>query len=81
MSTRSTSSAAPEGQSRRMSAVEAVVNVAVGYVLAVLTQMAVFPVFGLTVRLDQHLGIALMFTSISLVRGYALRRFFNRLGT
>ena len=34
-------------QSRRLSLIEAITNVAVGYVLAVVTQMLVFPWFGL----------------------------------
>ena len=34
-------------QSRLMSLAEAVANVAVGYAMAVLTQMLVFPLFGL----------------------------------
>ena len=36
-------------QSRWMSLVEAVTNIVVGYGLAVLTQIAVFPLFGLQV--------------------------------
>jgi hypothetical protein len=34
-------------QSRRMSLVEAATNVVVGYAIAVLTQLLVFPIFGL----------------------------------
>lgn len=36
-------------QSRLMSLVESFANVLVGYGVAVITQMAVFPLFGLTV--------------------------------
>ena len=36
-----------EKQSRRMSLVEAISNVAVGFGLAIATQMLVFPLFGL----------------------------------
>jgi hypothetical protein len=38
------------GQSRRMSLVEAIANVVVGYGLAVLTQILVFPLFGRSSR-------------------------------
>jgi len=65
-------------QSRRMSLVEAATNIAVGYGLAVATQLAVFPFFGLPARLDQSLGIGLIFTVVSLGRSYLLRRLFNR---
>ena len=66
-------------QSRRMSLVEAVANVVVGYVIAVLTQMLVFPIFGLQVSLADNLAIGLAFTTISLARSYVLRRLFEAL--
>ena len=65
-------------QSRRLSLLEAVTNVVVGYVLAVLTQMIVFPRFGLTSSLKDNLGIGAAFVGISLIRSYALRRVFER---
>ena len=64
-------------QSRRLSLLEAVTNVTVGYVLAVATQVVVFPWFGLHASLGDNLGIGAVFTSISLLRGYALRRLFE----
>ena len=44
-------------QSRRMSLVEAIANVVVGYAIAVLTQILVFPIFGLQVSLSDNLAI------------------------
>ena len=66
-------------QSRCMSFVEAVSNIVVGYGLAVLTQVIVFPLFGLHVSLVENLLIGCLFTAVSLVRSYALRRIFNAL--
>ena len=66
-------------QSRRQSLIEAITNVVVGYALAVLTQMMVFPRFGLQVSLGDNLAIGAMFVLISLARSYALRRLFERL--
>ena len=66
-------------QSRRLSLVEAITNVAVGYVLAVITQIMVFPWFGIHPSLGENLAIGSIFTGISLVRSYALRRLFERL--
>ena len=66
-------------QSRLMSLVEAVANVVVGYGVAVLVQILLFPVFGLSVSLGQSLAIGLVFTAVSIVRSYALRRLFERL--
>ena len=61
-------------QSRWMSLVEAVTNVLVGYGVAVATQWLVFPLFGLHVTLQENLLIGLIFTAVSLVRSYVLRR-------
>lgn len=64
-------------QSRVMSLVEALINVAVGFGLAVLTQMMIFPLFGLGVSLVQNLQIGAIFTAVSILRSYALRRLFE----
>ena len=66
-------------QSRLMSLVEAIANVAVGYGVAVATQIAVFPMFGLIVSFGENLAIGGVFTAVSLVRAYLLRRVFERL--
>lgn len=64
-------------QSRRMSAVESVANVLVGYGIAVTAQVLVFPLFGLHASLGDNLAIGAVFTVVSLARSYALRRVFN----
>ena len=66
-------------QSRLMSAVEATANVAVGYGIAVITQVMVFPLFGLNASLIENLILGSIFTIVSLIRSYALRRMFNAL--
>ena len=67
-------------QSRTMSLIESVANVIVGYVLAVATQMVVFPWFRIEAGLTEHLTIGLAFVGMSLLRGYLLRRLFERRG-
>ena len=64
-------------QSRRMSLIEAATNVVVGYGVAVLAQISVFPLFGIHASLPDNLLIGLVFTIVSLARSYALRRVFN----
>ena len=66
-------------QTRLMSLTEAIANVVVGYALAVLTQVLVFPLFGFEPSLSENLRIGLVFTALSLARGYLIRRFFDRL--
>ena len=66
-------------QSRLMSLAESLANVLVGYGVAVLTQLVVFPLFGLVVTVTENLLIGLIFTAVSIVRSYALRRGFEAL--
>ena len=61
-------------QSRLMSLVEALANVAVGCCVAVLTQTPVYPRFELDTILRQNPTIGLIFKVVSIVRSYALRR-------
>lgn len=64
-------------QSRLMSLGEAVANVAVGYGVAVFTQILIFPIFGLHTSLGQNFAMGWIFTGVSLVRSYTLRRLFE----
>jgi hypothetical protein len=64
-------------QSRLMSLVESVVNVIVGYGVAVLTQILIFPIFGLHTTLAQNLKMGAIFTIVSIARSFALRRVFE----
>ena len=66
-------------QSRTMSMLEAMTNVVVGYVLAIVTQIVVFPWFGIETGLPEHLTIGLAFVGVSLARGFLIRRFFEGL--
>jgi len=64
-------------QSRLESFVESLMNVVIGYVVAIASQLAVFPLFGIDVALSTNLWIGAWFTLISVVRSYTVRRLFN----
>lgn len=64
-------------QSRAMSLVESFANVAVGYGMAVVTQILIFPIFGLQTTLAENLMMGAIFTVVSIGRSYALRRLFE----
>ena len=64
-------------QSRLMSLVEAVANVIVGFGVAVVTQILIFPIFGLHTTLSQNLKTGAVFTIVSIARSFALRRVFE----
>ena len=65
---------------RGMSALEAIVNAVVGWLVALATQLALFPVVGLQAAPAQHLMLIFAFTAVSIARSYLLRRAFARLG-
>jgi len=70
-------------QSKLMSLVEAATNVAVGYGLAVLAQLVVFPWFGLPARVSDALAIGALFTLLCRARHntvYAERMIMRSLG-
>lgn len=60
-----------------MSLVESVANVVVGYGVAVVTQLLIFPIFGLHTTLAQNLKMGAIFTVVSIARSFALRRVFE----
>ncbi|WP_028030719.1 DUF7220 family protein [Gemmobacter nectariphilus] len=64
-------------QSRLMSLVESLANVIIGYGVAVVTQILIFPVFGLHTTLAENLKMGAVFTVVSIARSFALRRVFE----
>ena len=55
-----------------MSLVEATINVTMGYVLAVVTQIAAFPWFGIEATVHEHLAIGISLAGVSFSRAYLL---------
>jgi hypothetical protein len=64
-------------QTRAMSLVESIANVVVGYGVAVVTQILIFPMFVLRTTLAQNLLMGVAFSLISVARSFALRRAFE----
>ena len=67
-------------RSRRLSLLEAAANVAAGFGLALVAQVAAVPVLGLQTSLRQNAALSAIFTLVSLGRSYVLRRLFARIG-
>lgn len=66
-------------QTKKQSFIEAVVNIFIGYIVAVLSQMLIFPIFDIQTSVSDNLLIALYFTAVGLCRVYILRRMFNKI--
>ena len=66
-------------QSRCRSFIESCTNTASGIAVAFAATFIVFPMFGYEATVEKSLYISLIFTVISLIRSYVIRRLFNRL--
>ncbi len=64
-------------QTKTQSMIESLINVAIGYGVALLAQIAVFPLFGIRIPMSDNILIGAIFTVISIARSYAVRRLFN----
>lgn len=64
-------------QSKLGSLIESLVNIFIGIAVSFAANLVVLPIFGYPVTFWDGLGISLVFTIISLVRSYVIRRCFN----
>ena len=69
------------GQSKKSSAREALLNITIGYTISFASNAVILPTFGHPITFLQNIQIGLIFTVISIARGYLIRRYFNRLIT
>lgn len=69
-----------KGQSKKSSLIESLANIAIGYFVSVTAQIVIFPLFGMRPSIGENLAIGALFTIVSLVRSYVLRRLFNWFG-
>ena len=64
-------------QTRRMSLLEASLNTATGFFISFLANFIVLPWFGHRVSIADSFWITAIFTTLSIARSYAWRRFMN----
>lgn len=64
-------------QSKKRSLFESITNVIVGYGIGVLSYSIVLPWFGVETPTSTILQIGVIFTIISIIRSYILRRIYN----
>ena len=65
-------------QSRLSSFVEACMNVFIGFIINFGANFVIFPWFGWQLSLQNNLKVGAIYTAISIIRSYAVRRWFNR---
>ena len=64
-------------QSKKQSFIESLTSTMIGIIIGIVLNLTILPVFGYPVSLVDSLWISLIFTAISVVRSYAVRRIFN----
>ena len=65
-------------QTRKHSAIEQVINIVAGILISFLIQLWIYPLLNIPVTINQNLFITLVFTIASFIRGYFIRRLFNK---
>ena len=64
-------------QTKIVSLIESIVNIIIGFSINFFGNIFILPLFGFNVTNSQAFEIGLIFTTISLLRIYLIRRFFN----
>ena len=67
-------------QSKRESMIETLTSVFVGWLIGVILNMLVLPLFDYNITVVDSLWVSLIFTAASVIRGYIIRRWFNSKG-
>jgi hypothetical protein len=68
-----------DGQSRAASLFETLTGTITGFLLSVWVQRLLLPALGHDLILTENLIVAAVFTAVSILRGYMVRRLFNAL--
>lgn len=64
-------------QSKKASIVEAIVNQIIAFVLSLILQLYMFPLFGIFIDIKTNVYIILSFSLLSIIRSYIIRRLWN----
>ena len=67
-------------QTKRESFIETITSVFVGWLIGVILNMLILPLFDYNITVVDSLWVSLIFTAVSVIRGYIIRRWFNSKG-
>lgn len=65
-------------QTRKKSLIESIVQTITGLATSILIQVILYPMMGIPVTFSQNLIITLVFFTVSIIRGYFVRRIFEK---
>jgi hypothetical protein len=66
-------------QSKKLSIIESITQTVIGLGISFCIQIVIYPLMGIPVTIKQNIVITIVFFLASLIRGYFVRRYFNRL--
>ncbi len=66
-------------QTKRKSLIESIAQTLIGLITSILIQFILYPIMGIPVKIFQNIIITLVFFIVSIVRGYLVRRLFDKL--
>lgn len=64
-------------QTKKHSLLESLLNTLVGFLISLLVQLLIYPMLNIPVTLFENVIITSVFTIVSIIRGYIIRRYFN----
>ena len=64
-------------QTKKWSMIETLVSVGVGWLIGVILNLTILPLFDYNITVVDSLWVSLIFTVVSVIRSYVIRRTFN----
>lgn len=66
-------------QNKKQSLIESIAQTIIGLVTSFLIQIIIYPALNIPVTLSQNIIITFVFFAVSILRGYLVRRYFNKI--
>ena len=64
-------------QTKKQSLIESLTSTTIGIIIGIVLNLTILPIFGYPVSLSDSLWISVIFTIVSIIRSYIIRRWFN----
>ena len=64
-------------QSKKQSLIESLTSTTIGIIIGIVLNLTILPIFGYPVSVVDSLWISVIFTIVSIIRSYIIRRWFN----
>jgi len=68
-----------EKQKKKHSFIEAVSGTVIGLITSFIIQVVIYPLLNIPVTIGQNIIITTVFFAVSVIRGYLVRRLFNKI--